>query len=459
MSARVKRGNVAERRRRTANAHAGRKAAARPPIAVRRDPDEPRKTTGAADGRDRLIHRLREAHDEIAAQNTWLIEMQRELEESRDRYHDLFDFAPVGFASLDENGVVQAINLAACRLFGIERPHLLERPLVGLVAPDFRRAFLEHLRRCRQGFDDVETELSILTRSGEEPIPIQLSCRASRDRGSVRYPTAFIDLRDRLRLERDRLDAQMELAQSRYAEQQARRDSEAKDRWLAVLSHELRTPLTPVVFGINNLMHLRELSADARRLLGVIKRNTEIELHLIEDLLDMNRISIGKLVLSLARVDLHDLVRSVIDAWEFQTRAKGVELSTDLQANECTLSADIARMRQVLWNLTTNAVKFTPAGGRIVVRSRNVSEGTITLTVSDSGVGFPPEAAWKLFEPFEQADQREVGLSGLGLGLTISKGIVEAHGGRIAARSEGADLGATFEIELPLTAGHVQAFA
>ena len=182
----------------------------------------------------------------------------------------------------------------------------------------------------------------------------------------------------------------------------------------------------------------------------MIKRNSEVEMHLIDDLLDMNRISLGKLVLNPGRVDLHDLVLSVTEAWGIQAAAKGVTLVTDLQATVHTLDADGSRLRQVLWNLATNAVKFTPDGGQVVIRTRNATPSTITVIVSDSGVGFDPRQALELFEPFEQGGQRAVGLSGLGLGLTIARGIVEAHAGRISGHSDGVGRGATFQVELPL---------
>jgi signal transduction histidine kinase len=266
----------------------------------------------------------------------------------------------------------------------------------------------------------------------------------------LHFSTAIIDLRERLRLELERLESRLEVAQVRNEEQLARRDKEAKDHWLAVLSHELRTPLTPVVFAISNLLRLPDLPDDARRLLNVIKRNSEVEMHLIDDLLDMNRISLGKLLLNPGRLDLHDLVMNVLEGWGAQAASKGVTIVTDLQASAHVVDADASRLRQVIWNLTTNAVKFTSEGGRVVIRTRNTTPATIALLVTDTGIGFDPVQSGRLFEPFEQGGHRGAGLSGLGLGLTIARGIVEAHGGRVSAQSDGPGQGATFQVELPL---------
>jgi PAS domain S-box-containing protein len=401
------------------------------------------------EARQRVLRELQEAHDVIKDQNEWLVQLQRDLEESRDRYLELFDFAPVSYASLDQNGVVREINLSGCRLLGVNRANLLERPLVSLVAAEDRRDFLDHLRKCRNGSERLDTELRLTTRAGEI-VPTQFSSQAVRSGGDVHFRTAIIDLRERVRLEHERLASRLEVAQARHEEQIARRDQAAKDRWLAVLSHELRTPLTPLIFAVTNLMRLPDLPDEARRLLIVIKRNSEVEMHLIDDLLDMNRISLGKLVLNPGQLDLHDLVTNVVEAWGAQASAKGVEIKTDLQATAHTCEADPSRMRQVLRNLTTNSLKFTAAGGQVVIRTRNASKSTITVLVSDTGIGFEPDRAGRLFEPFEQAG-REVGLSGLGLGLTIAKGIVEAHGGRISGSSAGPGQGATFRVELPLS--------
>lgn len=404
---------------------------------------------GAAGKQERLLHELQAAHEVITAQNTALTEMARQVEESRDRYFELYDFAPIAYASLDRNGVVIEANLTACRLLGRERSHVVGHPLVAWAVAEDRRACVDHFRRCRVENDAVETELRLTSRTGEV-LPVLLSSQTARSDGVVHFRTAIIDLRDRLRVEHERLASQLEVERLKSEEQLAHREKEAKDRWLAVVSHELRTPLTPVLFAISNLTRVTALPGEARRLVDVIRRNSEAELHLIDDLLDMNRISRGKLALNVAHVDLHDLIVSVIESWAPHAQAKGLQIETDLEAADHSIEADAARLRQILLILTTNAVKFTPDGGRIVIGSRNPSTESISIFVTDTGIGFDAGSDERLFEPFEQMGQREAGLSGMGLGLTIARGIVLAHGGRLIAHSPGPGKGATFRVELPL---------
>jgi CheY-like chemotaxis protein len=187
----------------------------------------------------------------------------------------------------------------------------------------------------------------------------------------------------------------------------------------------------------------------------IVRRNVELEARLIDDLLDLTRIARGKLALRLAPVDVHRLLREVLEICEEDLRAKRLRTTVDLRATESTVRADAARLEQVFWNLIKNAVKFTPDGGAVTVATSNAGDGRqLTVRVADTGVGVEPDVLRKIFEPFEQADPsvtRQFG--GLGLGLAIGKGIVEAHGGRITAESAGTGAGATFAVELATLPG------
>lgn len=221
----------------------------------------------------------------------------------------------------------------------------------------------------------------------------------------------------------------------------------AKDRFLAVLSHELRTPLTPVVASIHALAD-ESLPEDLRPLVEIIQRNIELETRLIDDLLDLTRIINGKLALADDRVEIVELIRSVLDICRHDMGERDLLLIVDLAAGRSVLNGDAARLRQVLWNLLKNAIKFSHEGGTITIATRNV-EDRIEIEVSDRGVGIAPEQLARIFEAFEQgpADtHRRYG--GLGLGLAISRSIVQMHGGRIEARSAGAEQGATFIVSL-----------
>ncbi|HZN67476.1 MAG TPA: PAS domain S-box protein [Tepidisphaeraceae bacterium] len=258
----------------------------------------------------------------------------------------------------------------------------------------------------------------------------------------------------------DRREAELGLEEAKRDADAARAVAEAankaKDQFLAVLSHELRTPLTPVVMTLAGLELDRSLSQDVRDDLAMIRRNVELETRLIDDLLDVTRITNGKLRLHLQPTDLHGLAETVVELFHSELRSKRVELRYDLNAPDARVSADPARLQQVLWNLVKNAIKFTPEGGRIIVRTNNPDPRTLEVSVIDTGVGIDPEALPRIFNAFEQAEQsvaRQFG--GLGLGLAISRALVELHGGTIRADSPGRDRGATFTVELP-TVGAIE---
>jgi PAS domain S-box-containing protein len=227
----------------------------------------------------------------------------------------------------------------------------------------------------------------------------------------------------------------------------------AKDHFLAVLSHELRTPLTPVVMGISMLQDRPDLAEDVRNTLEMVRRNVEMEARLIDDLLDVMRIARGKIDLRRSTVELCTVIHQAAEVCKPDIEARGLHFDVDLgPAAPYWVEADVARLQQVFWNLLKNAVKFTPHGGCVGVRCR-AEAGQVVVEVSDSGIGIDAAALPRIFNAFEQAERsitRQFG--GLGLGLTISKALVELHGGTIEAASEGQGKGATFRVRLPLTA-------
>lgn len=234
---------------------------------------------------------------------------------------------------------------------------------------------------------------------------------------------------------------------------EAREANRAKDQFLAVLSHELRTPLTPVLAVLQQIQRDRRMPPDVLEEVGMARRNVELEARLIDDLLDLTRISKGKIELSLDTIDAHGLVNETVMICRPDIAAKNIELELALEATASYVQADLTRLQQVFWNILKNAVKFTPPAGKISIRSRNTPEGEIQLSFADSGIGIDPDALPRIFQPFEQGKRnitRRFG--GLGLGLTISKALVELHHGQLAAQSEGKDRGATFIVTLPTAA-------
>ena len=257
----------------------------------------------------------------------------------------------------------------------------------------------------------------------------------------------------------DRKAAEAEL---RAAKETAEAANHAKDRFLAVLSHELRTPLTPVLATVTAMLDEPETAAEIRPTLEMIRRSIELEARLIDDLLDVTRIVRGQLRMDRVAVDVHGLIHQTLGISRSDLHGKRMALELDLAAARHHVRGDPARLQQVLWNLMKNAVKFTPEGGRIRVRTRNV-EGPggaprLVVEVADSGIGIEAEALPRIFHAFEQGEvstNRQYG--GLGLGLAIARFVAEAHDGRLTAASPGAGLGSTFTLDLAAVAAPARA--
>lgn len=251
----------------------------------------------------------------------------------------------------------------------------------------------------------------------------------------------------------ERVASDRQLRAQIAAAEEARREAEAasrtKDEFLATLSHEIRTPLSAVL-GWVHLLKAREPDATTvKRAVEVIERNARAQLTLISDMLDMARISSGKVRIEFADVDLTTVVAAAMESVRPTADAKGVRLVADLTPEPMLVSGDHDRLQQVAWNILSNAVKFTGAGGLVVVSLRADREGT-HLQVADSGQGIDPRFLPKVFERFRQADTsaaRRTG--GLGLGLALVKDLVTMHGGRVEVESPGVGLGATFMVHLP----------
>ncbi len=246
----------------------------------------------------------------------------------------------------------------------------------------------------------------------------------------------------------DRLLAQQR-GELEEAYRQAQEANARKDQFLARLSHELRTPLTPILAAVSSVDETPVAGPELAETFRLIRRNVELEARLIDDLLDITRITHGKLELQPRPADVHDLVRLALGICQPTAQAKRVALDCRLEAAHHVAQADAARLQQVFWNLLNNAIKFTPAGGRVEIRTRDSADGWLEVEVADSGMGIPAGKVDRIFTAFEQGDAkvtREYG--GLGLGLAICKALVEAHGGKISVRSPGLNEGAVFRVAL-----------
>jgi hypothetical protein len=278
-------------------------------------------------------------------------------------------------------------------------------------------------------------------------VPVQLvSRRGGIGPSGAMILSALVDMTEREQALAERRGIEAERARMEHASELARAESAAKDRFLAVLSHELRNPLSPIVFTIELLERGAMPPDRVAAAYALIRRNLDLEVRLIDDLLDVSRIVHGKLTLERRVVDLHDAVRDVVDGAATDLERGGLTLSTGLEARRHRVDGDPARLRQVVWNLVSNAIRNTPPGGRIAVRTEDLDDHVL-LAVGDSGRGVASHRLETIFHPFDQVDPP--GRRRGGLGLAICRGLVEAHGGHIAASSEGAGKGATFTVVLP----------
>jgi PAS domain S-box-containing protein len=365
-------------------------------------------------------------------------QLQRLLEDGRERLAEMYDFVPVALLTLDHAGIIREINLAGARLLGRERTNVLGMTLLGSVARGDRRSLRTHLTRCRRDAGTHTVDLCLAPKGADE-VPVRVITRRAAADSREAFLTAIVDVTAARRLEEEH----SRLAASRRAAQEA---SEAKDLFIAVLSHELRAPLSAIsaaaaLLDASNVC----LPPELRHAGALIRRNVAAQSRLIDDLLDLTRLSRGIVQLRKAPADLHGIAEDAVETLAHELAGKGLLVVRELAASAHTVDGDAARLRQVLINLIKNAIKFTPTGGRIAVRSWNNGR-KIVLEVSDTGIGFEPELAERLFAPYQQVNRGAGG--GLGLGLAITRGIVELHGGTITASSQGPHRGARFVFEL-----------
>ena len=340
-------------------------------------------------------------------------------------------------------GIITSWNSAASRLFGYAAEEIIGKSILTLIPPELQHEENEIISRLRRGERIEHYETTRVTRSGER-LRVSLTVSPVRD-GSGRIVGASKIARNIT--ERERL-----LESERAARSQAERLSHVKDEFLATLSHELRTPLNAIL-GWSALLRQQVLSGEERtRGLETIERNARVQAQIINDLLDMSRIVSGKLHLDVQPIYLQDVISAAIETVRPSAEARNIRLHTLLDSRIGRTRGDPNRLQQVLWNLLTNAVKFTPQGGRIQVVLERVSSH-VEITVADSGMGIKSEFLPYVFDRFRQADASTTRrFGGLGLGLSIVRNLVELHGGTVSVRSAGENQGTTFTIALPLLA-------
>jgi PAS domain S-box-containing protein len=369
----------------------------------------------------------------------------------------------------DGQGRVCFTNPVARSLTGWGEEEAKGRPLEDVFAivseKDHKPVENPVTRVIREGIVlGMANHTALIARDGTER-PIADSAAPIKDRGNeiVGVVLVFRDVTEASRHEeeRDRL-----LAAEQSARTEAESANQAKDRFLAMLSHELRTPLTPVLIAVSSLLEQRENALDprVRSILEMVQRNVELESRLIDDLLDVTRIARGGLVLDLETVDVHRAIRDCVEICRDETLVAGLEVVLDLAAHDHHVTGDHARLMQVVWNLVRNAARFTPAGGKLTIRTmsapvpgddQGIGMGgpglpkSLIVEFVDTGIGIDHEIQDRIFDPFYQGEAGpRPRTGGLGLGLAISRSITEAHGGRLSVRTHGLEGGSTFRLEL-----------
>jgi PAS domain S-box-containing protein len=350
-------------------------------------------------------------------------------------------------------GIVRTWNKGAERIFGWTAAEVIGKPITIIIPTDRLEEEPRILARMRAGerIDHFETVRQ--TKDGRL-INVSVTISPIRDATGkiVGVSKVARDVTLQKRYQQDILAARDAAEQAKLLAEQAREAAEtasrAKDHFLSVLSHELRTPLTPVLAAVSLMEQDATVPPHVAEQLSVIRRNVETEARLVDDLLDLTRIARGKVRLHFEVVDAHAVARNVVAMFQRDADEKGLTVAVSLRAKRFHVWADPGRFQQMLLNLMSNSVKFTPQDGTITVRTSN-ENGTIKIELADTGVGIEPDVMPRLFQPFEQGEQtvtRQFG--GLGLGLSIVKALVEMHKASISAASEGNGRGATFTLRI-----------
>jgi PAS domain S-box-containing protein len=346
--------------------------------------------------------------------------------------------------------IVISWNPAAERIFGYPSKEIIGQSVRRIVPPDLTSEEDEIIARIRRGERVEHFETKRLRKDGSL-IDVSLTVSPIHDDDGQIIGASKIarDISEKKMWEQKITEA---LEDARDARKQAELASRMKDEFLATVSHELRTPLTAIV-GWVRMLRSRSLPTErVEQALEVIDRNVRSQAQLIEDLLDISRITMGKLRLDVRPVQPAGVINAAVESLTVAAEARRVRIQTILDSHAGPISGDFERLQQVVWNLLSNAIKFTPKGGRVQVVLERVNSH-IEIRVSDNGRGVKPAFLPFVFDRFSQGEApatRQHG--GLGMGLAISKAIIELHGGSIAAYSEGEGKGTTFTVTIPVMA-------
>ncbi|MEP6542028.1 ATP-binding protein [Microcoleus vaginatus GB1-A2] len=373
----------------------------------------------------------------------------RTLEEARNYAEAIVEAVPTPLVALNADLQVNKANRAFYEMFQVSSSETANISLFELGNGQW------HIPELREILEDIlvsdvelqNFELDRLFENIGQKTMLLNACKLEPEGGVSMILLSIEDITDRKHFdtERSRL-----LQQEQLARQQAEKANRVKDEFLANLSHELRNPLTPILAWAQILRSGKVKQETTNRALEVIERSAQSQSQLIGDLLDISRITNGKLQLSISPIELPSVVQAAVDGTQLSAEAKNIEIVSDL--NPATVLGDSDRLQQVVWNLLSNAIKFTPAGGRVEIVLQDL-DNQAELRVTDTGKGISPELLPHIFDRFRQGDSSSTKANqGLGLGLSIVYHLVELHGGTVQAESPGEGQGTTIILRLPLLA-------
>jgi len=370
---------------------------------------------------------------------------EEQVRRSEAKFRAIYARAESGIALIDAAGRFVELNPALMKMLGRPDAEVVGRRISEFAAPESEQT----LRERTEGESTVNEfgrELLTIRRPDGTDAHVELSLSPYGEPG---LRVAIVsNVSDRVALEQQR---QQLLEREQAARMMAERHSQTKDDFVAVLSHELRNPLNAMLMGIHVLQR-RNISDEVAQGLKMIERNANTQARIIADILDLSRLNSGKLMLERSMVDAAGIVRATVDGMQPAFDERRVSVHCDLDSGAGPAWIDATRFQQILWNILTNAVKFSYPGGRVVVLLTR-DDTLLQLVVRDYGQGIDPAFIGMVFEKFSQGlAPGNLSQGGLGLGMSIVKHLVELHGGTVRAESEGAGTGATFTVALPLTA-------
>lgn len=420
---------------------------------------------------DELRERLREAEETLSAIRNGEVDslivsgpagnQVFSLRGAEQPYRIFVEQMAQGAVTLTPDGTVLFANRRTAEMLGVPLEKVMGSPFTHFLEEADRLPFLQSLATPSQ----YSFQLNLTTPSRIVPVTLAISsmpiedtnalCMVITDLTELEQKRDLVKALEKLTTTQEKLSVQNE--ELRHARKLADAANDAKDEFLATLSHELRTPLTPVLVAAQALENDPNMPGQFHDDLAMMRRNIELEARLIDDLLDLTRIVRGKIELRMTDVNINSVITNVVGICESDLKEANVSLDISLGEKLPPIKGDPVRLQQILWNIVRNAIKFTPTGGQVSVRTWQQGS-QLHIEVIDNGIGMSADTLARIFSPFEQAG-REITrrFGGLGLGLVISRKLAEMHGGRIQATSQGTRMGSTFSITFPVAASSMTA--